>query len=135
MTRLQTAFGAVILAQAAHSTEEYVGRLWESFPPARMVSGLLSQDPARGFLLANLALVTAGLWCWLWPVRRGWAVAVPLAWIWVILEVGNGIGHTLRTLWQGGYTPGVATAPVLLATAIHLGLRLQQPGDRTGGSA
>jgi hypothetical protein len=34
MTRLQLTFGALVLAQAAHAVEEYVGRLWESFPPA-----------------------------------------------------------------------------------------------------
>jgi len=34
MTRLQMAFGGLVLAQAAHSLEEYVGRLWESFQPA-----------------------------------------------------------------------------------------------------
>jgi hypothetical protein len=35
MTRLQTGLGAVVLAQAAQSVEEYVGRLWNrSHPPA-----------------------------------------------------------------------------------------------------
>ena len=71
MTRFQNAFGALLLAQCAHSAEEYVSRLWESFPPARFVSGLLSEDLERGFLVANVLLVTFGLWCWLWPVRRG----------------------------------------------------------------
>ncbi len=40
MTRPQVAFGALIVAQASHSVEEYVGRLWESFPPARFLTGL-----------------------------------------------------------------------------------------------
>lgn len=124
MIRIPVAFGAVVLAQAAHSGEEYGGRLWESFPPARLVSGLVSPDPARGFLIANLALLAAGVWCWLWPIRRGWPVAVPLAWGWVMLETVNGLGHSLWSLRQGGYTPGVATAPLLLGTAIYLGQRL-----------
>ncbi|MCI0459003.1 MAG: HXXEE domain-containing protein [Gemmataceae bacterium] len=124
MTRLQAAFGALVLAQSVHSAEEYVGRLWESFPPARMVSGLVSDDPARGFLLANLALVTAGLWCWLWPVRRHWRAAVPLAWVWVIIEVVNGIGHPLWSLQQRAYTPGVGTSPLLFIGAVYLGLQL-----------
>jgi Protein of unknown function with HXXEE motif len=125
MTRLQSAFGALILAQAAHSTEEYVGRLWESFPPARLISGLLSQDLERGFLILNLSLVAFGLWCWWWPVRREWPIAVPLAWGWVVLEMINGIGHPVWALRQGGYTPGVATAPLLLALAINLALRAE----------
>jgi len=40
------------VAQAAHSIEEYAGRLWESFPPARLVSGLVSPDLERGFIIA-----------------------------------------------------------------------------------
>jgi hypothetical protein len=99
------------------------------------VSGLVSEDLARGFLIANLALVTAGLWCWLWPVRRGWPLAVPLAWVWVILELVNGLGHSLWSLRQGGYTPGVGTAPLLLVGALYLGQRLWQADDHAGGAA
>jgi hypothetical protein len=126
MTRFQNAFGALILAQCAHSAEEYVGRLWESFPPARFVSGLLSEDLERGFLLANVSLLAFGLWCWLWPVRRAWRAALPLAWAWVTLEAINGTAHLLWTLRQGGYTPGVGTAPVLLILAFYLARQLRQ---------
>jgi hypothetical protein len=115
-----------VLGQAAHSIEEYAGRLWESFPPARLVSGLVSADLERGFVIANLALVTFGLACWLWPVRRGWPGAVPIAWGWVLLESVNTIGHPLWTLRQGGYTPGVATAPLLGVLAYRLARRLCQ---------
>jgi hypothetical protein len=124
MTRLETAFGALVLAQAAHSVEEYVGRLWESFPPARVVVGLISRDPERGFLLFNGALIGFGIWCFFWPVRRGWPSAIGLAWVWVAIELVNGVGHPLWSLGQGGYTPGVATAPVLLFLAINLARRL-----------
>jgi hypothetical protein len=54
-TRVQPAFDGLILAQTAHSIEEYAGRLWESFPPARFVSGLISSDLERNFLLLNVA--------------------------------------------------------------------------------
>ena len=127
MTRLQTGFGALILAQAAHSVEEYLGRLWESFPPARALTSLVSQDLEQGFLVINVALVAFGVWCFLWPVRRGWPSAVPLAWGWVAIETINGIGHPLWSLRQGGYTPGVATAPVLLILAIYLAGQLRKP--------
>jgi hypothetical protein len=126
MTRFPRAFGALIVGQCVHSAEEYIGRLWESFPPARVVSGLVSEDLERGFFLANAVLVVFGLWCWLWPIRRGWPAAVPVAWVWVTLEIINGIGHSLWTLRQGGYTPGVATAPVLLVLAIYLARELRQ---------
>lgn len=124
MNRFQAVFGALVLAQAAHSMEEYVGRLWEAFPPARFLSGLISTDLERGFVIINVTLVTFGLWCFFWPVRRGSPSAVPLALVWVIVEVINGIGHPLWTLRQGAYTPGVATAPVLLVLAVYLALQI-----------
>ena len=125
MSRVQAGFCALVLAQAAHSTEEYRGRLWESFPPARFVSGLVSGNLERGFVAANVMLVAFGLWCWLGPVRRGWPSAAPLAWAWVALEVMNGIGHVLWAMRQGGYAPGVATAPLLVALAGYLAWRLR----------
>jgi hypothetical protein len=125
VTRFKLAFGALILAQAAHSVEEYIGRLWESFPPARFLTGLISQDREWSFVALNILLMTFGLWCLLWPVRRGWPSAVYLGWAWVILEAINGIVHPLWTLREEGYTPGVATAPLLLALAVYLGYQLR----------
>jgi hypothetical protein len=126
MSRIPAASGALILTQAAHSVEEYVGRLWESFPPARLVSAAISDNLQTGFLIANVALVSFGLWCWLGPIRRGWPSARPLAWTWVILEAVNGTGHCLWAIRQGSYTPGVATAPLLLALAIYLAIQLRR---------
>ena len=118
MNRFQYAFGLLILAQAAHSVEEYVGRLWESFPPARLLTGLFSENRERAFLALNVALVAFGFWCFIWPVRRGWPSAALFAWIWVVIELINGIGHPLWALRVGGYAPGVVTAPALLVLAI-----------------
>jgi hypothetical protein len=36
------------------------------------------------------------------------------------IELINGVGHPLWSLWEMRYTPGLATAPVLLALAIVL---------------
>jgi hypothetical protein len=113
-------FAALIATQAAHSVEEYVGRLYESFPLARFVSGLISDDLERGFVIVNIPLVTFGVWCFLWPIRRSWPSAIALAWVWVVVELINGVGHPLWSIVQGGYTPGVATAPVLLILAVLL---------------
>jgi hypothetical protein len=117
-------FFLLILAQAAHSIEEYYGRLYDVFPPARLVSGLVSSDLERGFVIANVILVGFGLWCAIWPVRRGWPIATTLMWIWVTIETINGIGHPLWSLLQGGYTPGTGTAPLLLVLALFLAYRL-----------
>jgi hypothetical protein len=135
VTRLQVAFGALVLVQAAHSVEEYVGHLWESFPPARFVTGLVSQDHEQGFVVLNVALIGFGLWCVLWPVRRGWPSAVKLAWAWVAVEIINGIAHPLWTLRQGGYTPGVATAPVLLVLAVYLARQLRLVGPPSAAAS
>ena len=70
--RGQLVFLFLILAQAAHSIEEYLSKLYQVFAPARFVSGLVSNDLALGFVVANTALVAFGLWCWAVPVRSGW---------------------------------------------------------------
>lgn len=124
-SRFKLAFGALLLAQAAHSLEEYVGHLWESFPPARLLTGLVSQDREWSFVALNILLLAFGLWCLIWPVRRGWPSAVSLGWGWVMVETINGIVHPVWTLHEGGYTPGVATAPLLLVSAGYLGYQLR----------
>ena len=125
--RAQKVFAALVVAQAAHSVEEYVGHLWESFPPARFVSGLVSEDLERGFLFLNIALVAFGFWCLLWPVRRDWPSAVPIMWGWALVELINGTVHPLWALRQGGYAPGVITAPILFMVAAVLVVHLRAP--------
>ena len=63
-SRSRATFLALIVAQAAHSIEEYVFRLFDVLAPARFMSGLLSSDLARGFAIANIALVLFGVWCY-----------------------------------------------------------------------
>lgn len=89
-----------------------------------MISGLISNDYETGFLVINVVLVAFGAWCALWPVRLEWRSALPLAWAWVLIETINGIGHPLWSIRQSGYTPGVATAPLLLVLAIYLARQL-----------
>lgn len=120
MSRLETNFIALIAAQAAHSVEEYLGRLWLVFPPAAFVTGLISEDRERGFIIINVALLLFGLWCFFWPIRGRWPAAKALVGVWIVIEVINGIGHPLWSLQKQAYTPGVATAPVLLVLALSL---------------
>jgi hypothetical protein len=133
MSRIKATFAALVIAQAAHSVEEYVGRLWESFPPARFLTSLVSSNLELGFLVINSALVSFGLWCALWPVRLGWPSAVGLMWFWVVIETINGVGHPLWSLRQGGYTPGVATAPLLLVLALYLAAQLRATRGTSSG--
>jgi len=107
-------FLLLILAQGAHSLEECITKLYAVFAPARLVSSLVSDNLALGFVVANAVLVTFGLWCWAFPVRLGWRAARGITWFWTILELGNGFSHSTLALLRGGYFPGVATAPLLL---------------------
>jgi hypothetical protein len=123
--RITSTFGALVAVQAAHSIEEYVGRLWESFPPAAFVTGLVSTDREVGFLILNIAIVALGVWCLLWPVRGNWPSAHAILWTWVLIETINGVGHMVWSLVQGSYTPGVLTAPILLLVALYLAMQLR----------
>jgi Protein of unknown function with HXXEE motif len=116
----------LVLIQAAHSIEEYATKLYEVFPPARFLSGLLSDDHATGFLAGNVVLVAFALFCYAVPVRSGWPAARALAWFWVLLELGNGTGHLLLAASRGGYFPGAATAPFLLFASVWLALLLRR---------
>ena len=123
--RSRTAFLALIIAQAAHSVEECVFRLYDVWAPARAVAGLLSNDLAKGFALANALLVLIGAWCYAASVRHARPSARRVAWCWALLELGNGAVHTLVAIGRAEFFPGVATAPFLLAISFYLIARLR----------
>ena len=122
--RSRTVFLALILAQAAHSIEEYALRLFDVFAPARFISGLLTSNLARGFAIANISVVLFGAWCYVARVRPGRPSARAVAWSWAVVELANGIGHSLLALATGGYFPGAATAPLLIGISVYLIMRL-----------
>src|SRR5215831_21229124 len=78
--KARIAFLLLVIAQAAHSIEEYVFRLYDVFGPARFVSGLISTDLRTGFIAFNVAFVTFGFWCYAVPVRKALSAAIPLMW-------------------------------------------------------
>lgn len=125
MTRVDWSFLALIAAQMAHSLEEYRGRLSDDFPPAQLLSSLVSSDRSRGFIILNVAIAMFGIWCFLFPIRRRWPSYATFAWTWIAVEVGNGIVHPLWSLYRIAYTPGVATAPVLFVLALNLAHQLR----------
>ncbi len=118
--KTKTAFLVLVIMQGLHSVEEYFGRLWEVFAPAKFLSTAVSKNPETGFLVINIGLFIFGLWCWLIPVRRNYVVARGLIGFWIIIELINGIGHPAWAIYEKSYVPGVATAPVLLILAIYL---------------
>ena len=125
-SRSRAAFGLLILAQAAHSVEEYAFRLFDVFGPARFVSGLFSDNIARGFAVANIGIVLVGVWCYVARVRTPHPTERAYAWFWTCLELGNGVGHLILSGVRGGYFPGAATAPLLIAASSYLGARLMR---------
>ena len=109
-----------MIAQSAHSVEEYAFRLYDVFPPARLLVSLFSDDPGTGFIIFNIAFDAFGFWCYLWPVRRGWPSAIPIMWVAVAIEATNGIVHPAFSIAVGGYTPGLITSFLLLPLALAL---------------
>jgi len=127
--RRRAAFGLLIAAQAAHSVEEYVTRMYDVFAPAEFVSRLFSSNLQIGFAIFNGVLVLFGIWCYVARVRTAHPNERAYAWFWTVLEAGNGAGHLLLSLVTRSYFPGVATAPVLLALAYYLGAGLVGPRE------
>jgi len=129
-SRGRTMFALLIAAQAAHSVEEYVFRLFDVFAPARFVSGLFSSNLATGFAIANVLIVLFGFWTYLARVRRPHPRERAYGWFWACLEFGNGVGHLMLAAASGGYFPGVGTAPLLIAASSYLSDSLLKEGRR-----
>lgn len=125
------AFSILILAQAAHSLEEYWHRLYEVLAPARFFCGLVSSDLQMGFVVINSSVVAAGVLCYLLPVRLEWKGAVGIVLFWCLFEGANGLAHLAWSLGSATYQPGAATAPILLVTACWLGLHLARSPQRS----
>jgi len=117
-------FLLLVIAQAAHSVEEYVTRLFEIFAPARFVSGLVSEDLALGFAIVNAAFVGIGAWCYGGPVRTGGAAGQMAAAAWIAIELANGIGHLGIAAVSGAYFSGSLTAVLLVVAAASLAFSL-----------
>jgi hypothetical protein len=132
--RVRRLFAALIGAQLLHSVEEYLTRLYDVFPPARFISGLLTMDLRLGFIVFNAALVALGVWCYARRVAPGHPSARGWIWFWVVLELGNGVGHLTLAALRGSYFPGAATSPLLLGLAALLAYRLVRVPPRPNPS-
>ena len=117
---IKIAFLMLVLIQGVHSVEEYFGRLWEVFRPAKFLSGLVSNNLETGFLIINIGLFIFGIWSWAVPVRKDYSIARSIIWIFIVIEMINGIGHPVWAIYEMSYVPGLVTAPILLILAIYL---------------
>jgi hypothetical protein len=117
--KIKIAFLLLVLTQAAHSLEEYYGKLWEVFAPAKFITSVVSSDHEKGFVIINVALFTAGMLIWLAAVRNN-PSAIVAVWIVTIMEIINSVGHAVWAVMERNYVPGVATAPILFILALYL---------------
>jgi len=131
-SRIKVTFLALVLMQMLHSVEEYVFRFYEIFPPARFLNDLVPGFTLPGFIILNTLFALFGLWCFLSNVRPGTKSARDWVWIWVVIELFNGLAHPLWAITTRGYVPGLATSPILLGLAGYLFGRLRatpEPSD------
>jgi hypothetical protein len=117
---IKIAFLMLVLIQGMHSIEEYFGKLWKVFQPAKILSSLVSNNLETGFLIINIGLFIFGIWSWAIPVRKDYSIARIIIWIFIVIELINGIGHPIWAIYERSYVPGVATAPILLILAVYL---------------
>ncbi len=109
----------IAIGQTLHSIEEYVFELWEVFDVARFLSGLFSSNLEVGFLVINSSIVLLAYWSYLLPVRKEWKGVMAVYCFWIVLELGNSIGHIMFSINAGGYFPGIYTAPILLLASLY----------------
>ena len=123
LDRLTFRFWLLGLAQAAHSIEEMLARMYDFF---RVATGRMHEVvPAiaqmrmssQTFATLNMSFITILLGAVPF-VRARKAPALALAGIAGAVEVLNGAGHTAGAIWFGGYVPGVGTAPLVFMAGI-----------------
>lgn len=119
-------FLLLVLVQGLHSLEEFIGKLWEVYLPATYLSGLVSADLKTGFIIINVGLFLVLMLTWLATFRRSNSIKT-LLWLWIVLELINGIGHSLWAIIERSYVPGLITAPILVILALSLARLLTKP--------
>ena len=117
--KIKLAFLLLVLIQALHSIEEYIGRLWEVYAPAKFITGLVSNDHEIGFVMINICLFLFGIFVWFAAIRN-YSFAIVPVWFLTIMEIINSIGHSVWAVMEKDYVPGVATAPIIFILAIYL---------------
>jgi hypothetical protein len=122
---IRVTFLALVLAQIAHSVEESVFRFYEVFPPALLLNELVPGLTRPGCIIFNTLLALFGMWCYLSNVRPGTRSARDWVWVWVVVELFNGLAHPVWAIETRSYVPGLATSPILFGLAAYLFHRLR----------
>lgn len=112
--KVRALFLLLVTAHVLHAIEEYAGKLWDVYPPARYVCNALSGDPETGFVMINAMFVIISLVFWYLNFSRKRKNIKPAIWIWIVLQAINGTGHIAWSISRGAYTPGLVTSAILL---------------------
>lgn len=107
----------IAIVQGLHSIEEYVGKLWDVYPPATFICRLVSSNLETGFIIINISLFIVLMLIWLTTFSKSYSIK-GLLWFWSIMELINGVGHSIWSISESSYTPGLLTAPVLIFLAV-----------------
>jgi len=116
---IRNTFLFIAITQGLHSIEEYFGKLWDVYPPATFVCGLVSSNLENGFIIINVSLFIVLMLIWFATFSKNSSIK-GLLWFWAIMELINGIGHSIWAVAESSYTPGLVTAPILILLAIVL---------------
>ena len=126
---IRLTFLLIALVQGLHSIEEFIGKLWDVYPPATYLCGLVSSNLRTGFIIINVSLFFVLMLTWLGTFSKFLSIR-PFLWFWSIMELINGIGHSIWSITEGSYTPGLLTAPLLLILAVNMLRLLSKPVAR-----
>ena len=124
--RIRITFLLIVVVQGLHSIEEFFGKLWEVYAPAKFLSGLVSPHLQNGFIIINVGLFIILMLTWLTTFSKTYSTS-GLLWLWIILEIINGVGHSVWAIIERSYVPGLATAPILIILALYLARLLTKP--------
>ena len=130
--KIRITFLLIALVQGIHSIEEYYGKLWDVYPPATYICALVSNNLENGFIIINISLFIVLMSIWLATFSKNFSVK-PLLWLWTILELVNGAGHSVWAVMERSYVPGLITAPVLFILALIMLKLLTRPIFKTPG--
>ena len=129
---IRITFLLIAVVQGLHSIEEYSGKLWDVYPPATFICGLVSDNLKNGFITINVSLFVMLMLVWLATFSKNFS-AKPILWLWTILKFIKGAGHSLWAIMERSYVPGLATAPVLFILALIMVKLLIKPAYTTPG--
>lgn len=103
--------GLNTLILAAHLVEEINTGFFRRFP--------LGPMPKAVSVPVNI-LVYSAAFLIIYLALTGAALALPLAWVFGIVMLSNGVGHLLMCVIKRAYFPGAITAAILLPASLAL---------------